>query len=62
LRKPIIAVGSSRAADGGYRPRRSEAHAYRVKFRDYRIGYEVLDGRLVVQVVLLGHRRDIYRR
>ncbi len=38
-----------------------EAHAYRVRVGDYRIVYEVLDDRLVVQVVRIGHRRDVYR-
>ncbi|CAN5759031.1 type II toxin-antitoxin system RelE/ParE family toxin [soil metagenome] len=39
-----------------------EAHAYRVRVGDYRIVYEVFDDRLVVQVVRIGHRRDVYRR
>ena len=39
-----------------------EATAYRVRVGDYRIVYEVLDDRLVVQVVRVGHRRDVYRR
>ena len=39
-----------------------EEHAYRVRVGNYRILYEVLDDRLLVQVVRLGHRRDIYRR
>lgn len=38
-----------------------EAHAYRVRVGDYRIVYEVFDARLVVQVVRVGHRRDVYR-
>lgn len=38
-----------------------EAHAYRVRVGDYRIVYEVFDDRLVVQVVRIGHRRDVYR-
>jgi mRNA interferase RelE/StbE len=38
-----------------------EAHAYRVRVGDYRIVYEVFDDRLVVQVVRVGHRRDVYR-
>ncbi len=39
-----------------------EAHAYRVRVGDYRIVYEVLDDRLVVQVVRVGHRRDVYTK
>lgn len=33
----------------------------RVRVRDYRVVYEVVDDRLLVVVVRLGHRRDIYR-
>lgn len=39
-----------------------EVHAYRVRVGDYRIIYAVLDDRLVVQVVRVGHRRDVYRK
>jgi mRNA interferase RelE/StbE len=39
-----------------------EPHAYRVRVGDYRIVYEVLDDRLVVQVVRVGHRRDVNRK
>lgn len=38
-----------------------EDAAYRVRVGDYRIIYEVFDRRLVVQVVRIGHRRDVYR-
>ena len=38
-----------------------ESGVYRVRVGDYRILYEVHDRRLVVQVIRLGHRRDIYR-
>jgi mRNA interferase RelE/StbE len=38
-----------------------EAHAYRVRVGDYRIVYEVIDNRLLVHVVRVGHRRDVYR-
>jgi len=34
---------------------------YRVRVGDYRIIYEVRDGELVVIVVTVGHRRDVYR-
>jgi mRNA interferase RelE/StbE len=34
---------------------------YRVRVGDFRVIYEIRDAVLVVVVVLLGHRRDIYR-
>lgn len=38
-----------------------EDSVYRVRVGDYRILYEVVDERLVIQVVRVGHRRDVYR-
>ena len=38
-----------------------EAGVYRVRVRDHRIMYEVFDRVLVVQVVRIGHRREVYR-
>jgi len=38
-----------------------EAHAFRVRVGDFRIVYEVFDDRLVVQVIRIGRRRNIYR-
>ncbi len=35
--------------------------AYRVRVGDYRIIYSVLDDRLLVLVVDVGHRREVYR-
>lgn len=34
---------------------------YRVRQEDYRIIYEIEDDKLIVIVVRVGHRRDIYR-
>lgn len=34
---------------------------YRVRQGVYRIIYEVEDGRLIVLIVRVGHRRDVYR-
>jgi len=39
-----------------------EDRAYRVRVGDYRIVYEVFDDRLVVKVIRIGHRRDVYRK
>jgi mRNA interferase RelE/StbE len=38
-----------------------EEDLYRVRTRDYRIVYEIRDQQLIVAVVKVGHRRDIYR-
>jgi mRNA interferase RelE/StbE len=35
---------------------------WRVRTGDYRIVYEIQDGVLLVLVVAVGHRRDIYQR
>lgn len=34
---------------------------YRVRQGNYRIVYEIVDDRLVVVVIAVGHRRDVYR-
>ena len=40
---------------------KGEASAYRVRVGNYRIVYEVHDAVLLVQVVRVGHRRNIYQ-
>ncbi|MCC6301216.1 MAG: type II toxin-antitoxin system RelE/ParE family toxin [Gammaproteobacteria bacterium] len=39
----------------------SSQERYRVRQGDYRIVYEIRDGRLIVLIVKVGHRRDVYR-
>lgn len=34
---------------------------YRIRQGDYRIVYSVDDGRVVVEIVKVGHRREVYR-
>ncbi|MDD2725074.1 MAG: type II toxin-antitoxin system RelE/ParE family toxin [Methylovulum sp.] len=36
-------------------------HTYRIRHGDYRIVYSVFDTRLIVQIIKIGHRKDIYR-
>ncbi|MCQ3811867.1 MAG: type II toxin-antitoxin system RelE/ParE family toxin [Acidimicrobiia bacterium] len=38
-----------------------EESAYRVRVGDYRILYEVIDARLVIQAIRVGHCRDVYQ-
>ncbi|MBM3909038.1 MAG: type II toxin-antitoxin system RelE/ParE family toxin [Gemmatimonadetes bacterium] len=35
---------------------------YRIRQGDYRILYEIVDEELIVTVVRIGHRREVYRR
>ena len=35
--------------------------SYRVRVGDYRIIYEVFSGILLIEVVRVGHRRDVYK-
>lgn len=37
------------------------ANTYRIRVGDYRIVYEIYDARVVVIVVKVGHRREVYR-
>ena len=39
----------------------AEADRYRVRIGKYRVVYRVFDDRLLVLVVRVGHRRDVYR-
>ncbi|MFA4926987.1 MAG: type II toxin-antitoxin system RelE/ParE family toxin [Patulibacter sp.] len=39
-----------------------EAGEWRVRTGDYRVVYEIHDGRLVILVLRSGHRSDVYRR
>jgi mRNA interferase RelE/StbE len=34
---------------------------YRIRVGDYRIIYDIIDDQLLVTIITLGHRKDIYR-
>lgn len=40
----------------------NEDGLWRIRVGDYRIVYKIEDERLLVLIVTLGHRRDVYRR
>lgn len=39
----------------------TDRDAYRIRVGDYRIIYNILDKQLIVLVIEVGHRRDVYR-
>ncbi len=45
----------------GKRKLRGEEHAYRVRVGDYRVVYDVLEEAIVVLILRIGHRKDVYR-
>jgi len=38
-----------------------DSEAYRIRTGNYRIIYEIIDEMLVIKVIAIGHRKDIYR-
>jgi len=37
-------------------------HIYRIREGSYRVIYSVVASRLVIEVIRVGHRKDVYRR
>ncbi|HRQ88281.1 MAG TPA: type II toxin-antitoxin system RelE/ParE family toxin [Bacteroidia bacterium] len=35
--------------------------AYRIRVGDYRVIYEVIDDVLIIEIIKVGHRRDVYK-
>jgi mRNA interferase RelE/StbE len=50
-----------RRADADIRKLEGPDNRYRLRVGDYRVIYEIIDGQLVILVVGVGHRREIYR-
>ena len=46
----------------GTRKMSSSDTLYRLRVGDYRVIYEIRDDQLVIHVVKVGHRRNVYRR
>jgi mRNA interferase RelE/StbE len=45
----------------GVRKIAGEEHAYRIRVGDYRVVYDVPEKEIVVLVLRIGHRKDVYR-
>ena len=61
---PVIKASIADLADNprpyGYKKLKGE-DAYRIRVGDYRVIYEIDDGKIIVIVVSVGHRKDIYK-
>jgi mRNA interferase RelE/StbE len=61
---PVIKASIADLADNprpyGYKKLRGE-DAYRIRVGDYRVIYEIDNGKIIVTVVSVGHRKDIYK-
>ena len=40
---------------------KGSADLYRVRYTDYRIIYQINDNRLIILIIKVGHRKDVYR-
>jgi len=45
----------------GVKKMAGEENLWRVRVGDYRLVYEIYDSRLIVVIITIGHRRDVYR-
>ena len=64
IRRRVLCAASSLAHDPrppGTKKLEGMADTWRIRAGDYRIIYTVEDDRLVVLVVKIGHRREVYR-
>ncbi len=59
VKKAVLKLGSNPRPRGAKKLRNREA--WRIRCDNYRIIYEIHKKRLVVLVVKIGHRREIYR-
>jgi mRNA interferase RelE/StbE len=61
---PVIKASISDLADNprpyGYKKLKGE-DAYRIRVGNYRVIYEIEDDKIIVIVVSVGHRKDIYK-
>ena len=45
----------------GCRKLQGSSNTYRIRVGDYRVIYEVSEGRLLIEIVRVRHRKDVYR-
>ncbi len=52
---------SSNPFHSGVRKMQGSEHSYRLRVGDYRVVYTVFESDLVIEVVRVRHRKDVYR-
>jgi len=55
----IIELGNNPRPNGCKKLKGREA--YRIRVGNYRIIYEIIDNQLIVDVIVIGHRKEIYK-
>lgn len=58
----LIQILGIRPFPQGCRKLSGEDNIYRVRQGNYRVIYEVFEGELIVLVLKVGHRKDIYKK
>ncbi len=53
---------SSNPFPAGVRKLYSSEHSYRIRVGDYRVIYTVFESHLVIEIIRIRHRKDIYRK
>jgi mRNA interferase RelE/StbE len=59
IKQAIIALAGN-PCPAGYKKLKG-LNGYRIRVNNYRIVYDILDDVLTVEIVAVGHRKDIYR-
>lgn len=60
----IIAAVSDLSSDPypqGVKKLIGSEHSYRIRVGDYRIVYEIIENKLIIEIVRVRHRKDVYR-
>ncbi len=52
---------SENARPNGYKKLRGLDNTFRIRSGDYRIVYTIEDNRLIIEIIKIGHRKDIYK-
>lgn len=63
IEKVVAAVAdlSSEPYPHGVKKLAGSERSYRIRIGDYRVVYEVIENKLVIEIVRVRHRKDVYR-